>query len=198
VFRAEVPQLGSIVERLAHGRIIDLACGTGFWLPCYAGRCSSITMFDQSERMLDECRKKIVALGITDRCSLVRGDFFDYEFDRGAYDVALVGFFLSHLTEAQEPILFGALTSLLDSSGQFLILDSAWSDERARFNAKSERQERRLNDGTHFEVYKRYCSREDIAGWAKQYGLTLVMEHFGTAFCAISGRFAHGVPPSET
>jgi hypothetical protein len=86
---------------------------------------------------------------------------------------------------------------MLDSSGRFLILESAWSGERARFNAKSERQERRLNDGKRFEVYKRYCSREDIAGWARRYGLTLAVEHFGTAFCAISGRFAHGVSPSQ-
>jgi len=42
-------------------------------------------------------------------------------------------------------------------SGRFLILDSAWSTERAKFNAREERQPRRLNDGTAFEIYKRYC-----------------------------------------
>lgn len=68
-------------------------------------------------------------------------------------------------------------------------VDSAWSTERARFNAKIERQERRLNDGTRFDIYKRYCDREDISGWATHYGVTISVEHFGTAFYAVSGSF---------
>ena len=39
----------------------------------------------------------------------------------------------------------------------------AWSDARARVNTKIERQERRLNDGTRFEIYKRYFDRGDPA-----------------------------------
>jgi len=190
VFQTEAQQLGAIVERFASGRLIDLACGTGYWLPHYAERCSRVTLFDQSTRMLDECRQKIAALDIADRCSLVCGDFLDHAFDARAYDCALVGFLLSHLTEAQEPLLFGELGRMLDTSGRFLILDSAWSLERARFNAKTERQARRLNDGTSFDIYKRYAGLDDIAAWAKTYGVTTSVEHFGTAFFAVSGRFS--------
>jgi len=190
VFRIEAQQLGGIVERFASGRLIDLACGTGYWLPHYAGRCPRVTLFDQSTRMLDECRKKVAVLGIAGRCSLVCGDLFDHAFDPRAYDCALVGFLLSHLTEAQEPLLFEALERMLDSSGRFLILDSAWSPERARFNAKTERQKRHLNDGTGFDIYKRYIDLDDIGAWAKTYGVTTSVEHFGTSFFAVSGRFS--------
>ena len=189
VFQTEALLLGAIVERFAQGRIIDLACGTGYWLPHYAQRCSSITLFDQSEKMLNECRKKVLSADIIDRCAIVRGDFFDYPFSGDAYDSALVGFFLSHLTEAQEELLFTGLKKMLGASGRFLILDSAWSAERSRFNAKVERQQRRLNDGTLFEIYKRYFTQEDIADWAKKYGMNVTMEHYGTAFFAVSGRF---------
>jgi cyclopropane fatty-acyl-phospholipid synthase-like methyltransferase len=195
VFRSEASLLGAIVESSAYGRLVDLACGTAYWLPHYGARCSSITLFDQSERMLDECKKKTTTIGIADRCSIIRGDFFDYEFRPAAYDSALVGFFLSHLTEAQERLLFAALKNMLDPSGRFLILDSAWSTERARFNAKTERQERRLNDGTRFDIYKRYFDRQDISDWATKYDLIVSIEHFGTAFLAVSGRFMHGIPP---
>jgi hypothetical protein len=151
-------------------------------------------LFDQSEKMLEESRSKVDQLGIGDRCSFLQGDFFAHEFDRDAYDCALVGFFLSHLTEAQEGVLFAALKNMLDSSsGHFVILDSAWSAERARFNAKAERQERRLNDGKRFEIYKRYFDQQDLSGWAKKYGATISIEHFGTAFFALTGRFTHGI-----
>jgi ubiquinone/menaquinone biosynthesis C-methylase UbiE len=48
VFKREASLLPDVVTRFAHGRILDLACGTGHWLPHYAGRCSSITLLDQS------------------------------------------------------------------------------------------------------------------------------------------------------
>jgi ubiquinone/menaquinone biosynthesis C-methylase UbiE len=189
VFQTEIADLPAIVRRFASGRLIDLACGTGYWLGHYVERCSDITLFDQSEKMLIESRAKVDRLRIADRCLFLQGDFFDYEFDRQAYDCALLGFFLSHLTEAQEPLVFDALRSMLRPSGRFLVLDSVWSDERARFNTKVERQQRRLNDGSLFEIYKRYCDRADIARWSAQYGMAVHIEYFGRAFFAVSGRF---------
>jgi ubiquinone/menaquinone biosynthesis C-methylase UbiE len=188
-FRTEANQLAGIVERFAHGRLIDLACGTAYWLPHYARQCPSITLFDQSEKMLQECSKKVHDLGIVECCSLLQGDFFNYEFGAGAHDCALVGFFLSHLTELQERTLFDALRKMLTPSGRFLILDSAWSTQRAKFNAKVGRQQRRLKNGTPFEIYKRYCDREDIAAWANKYDAIIGIEHFETAFYAVSGSF---------
>jgi hypothetical protein len=88
---------------------------------------------------------------------------------------------------AEERIVFDALRTLLDSTGRFLILDSAWSPERAKFNSKEERQPRRLNDGTPFEIYKRYCDRDDISRWAHEHDVDLRIEHFGPAFYAVSG-----------
>ncbi len=189
VFRREASLLGGIVERVARGRLVDLACGTGHWLPLYAARCSSITLIDQAPRMLDECRKKIVALDAAERISIVQGDVLEYPFHPGSFDTALVGFLVSHLDDEQERGLFERLRTVLASGGRFLILDSAWSPERARFNAKVERQERRLNNGTRFEIYKRYVDRQDIAGWAEKYGVLISVEHFGTAFVAVSGCF---------
>jgi len=119
------------------------------------------TLFDQSDRMLTESRAKA---------------------DRA-------GFFLSHLTEDHERVLFDAFRIMLNACGRFLILDSAWSQERARYNTKEECQSRRLNDGTAFEIYKRYCDRDDISRWVREYRVTLRVEHFGSAFYAVSGAF---------
>jgi hypothetical protein len=79
---------------------------------------------------------------------------------------------------------------MLDTDGRFLIFDSAWSLERARFNAKVERQQRRLKDGNAFEIFKRYIDRQDIDEWNTKYGVTTAIEHFGTAFVAVSGQFS--------
>jgi demethylmenaquinone methyltransferase/2-methoxy-6-polyprenyl-1,4-benzoquinol methylase len=188
VFRREASVLAGIVERVSRGRMLDVACGTGYWLPYYARHCSRITLIDQAPRMLDECRKKVADLAVSDHISIVEDDVLEHAFDQRAYDSVLVGFLISHLTEEQEATLFDRLRSVLDAGGQFLIFDSAWSPERARINTKIERQERRLRDGSRFEIYKRYLDRQDIAAWETQYGVVTRLEHFGTAFLAVSGR----------
>jgi ubiquinone/menaquinone biosynthesis C-methylase UbiE len=189
VFHHEAVLLTGVVERFARGRLVDLACGTGFWLQHYAARCSSVTLIDQSSRMLDMCRTKVAALDVGHRVSIVQSDVFEHTFDQRAFDSALIGFLISHLTEDQERLLFARLRTMLDSGGRFLILDSAYSPERARFNAKIERQQRRLNDGTQFEIYKRYIDRQDIVRWSESHDAALSIEHVGTAFVAVSGRF---------
>ena len=148
-----------------------------------------MTLIDQSPRMLDECRTKIAALDATRAVSIVQADVFEYPFDQHAYDSAFVGFLISHVTDEQEQLLFERLRAMLAAGGGFLIFDSVWSPQRARFNAKVERQERRLNDGSHFEVYKRYLDRDDCARWVEQYGVSVSIEHDGTAFVAVAGRF---------
>jgi hypothetical protein len=92
-------------------------------------------------------------------------------------------------TEPDEAVLFETVRRLLRPSGRFLILDSAWTELRAKFNQKVERQARNLNDGTPFEIYKRYFDRQDISGWEKKYNVVMPIEHFGTAFFVVSGNF---------
>lgn len=188
VFRREASLLPAIVERCASGRLIDLACGPGFWFPHYAPRCPAITLVDQSPRMLDECRRRIAASGALSRTDLVLADVFEYPIRPRAFDTVLVGFLISHLDEAEEEQLFARMREMLDAGGRFLILDSAWTPERARYNAKVERQQRKVNDGRSFDIYKRYIDRQDIAGWTAKHGVTISIEHFGTAFLAVSGQ----------
>ena len=189
VFTTEIAVLEGVVRGFGCGHLLDVACGTGYWLPRYIGNCSRVTLFDQSERMLVECELKVRRLGIRDRCSLVRGDVFSHEFAPRAYDCALVGFLLSHVSKEQEQLVMQTLRETLRPGGSFLILESAWTELRARFNQKTERQSRRLNDGTEFTIYKRYISREDIGAWQRNYGVTTTIEHFGEALCAVSAAF---------
>src|SRR5262245_16685019 len=189
VFRREASVLAGIVERFARGRMVDLACGTGYWLPFYAARCSSVTLIDQAPRMLDQCRTKMATPGAPGQMTIVQGDVFEHRFGPRTFDSALIGFLISHLSDDEERRLFEHLTVMLDTDGRFLIFDSAWSLERARSNGEVERQQRRLNDGSAFEIFKRYIDRQDIDAWTTKHGVTTTIEHSGTAFVAVSGQF---------
>ena len=64
--------------------------------------------------MLAECRKKIATLGAPERVAIVQGDVLEHPFTTGAFDSALIGFLISHVTEEQEATLRRVLGLLVE------------------------------------------------------------------------------------
>ncbi len=79
------------------GHLIDIGCGTGFWLPYYEGNCTQVTLVDQSGRMLSVCRKRADDLRVQGKCRFIHGDFFTLMLGNHPFDSAITGFFLNHL-----------------------------------------------------------------------------------------------------
>jgi ubiquinone/menaquinone biosynthesis C-methylase UbiE len=190
LYTFEVQVLSKIVRKICNaGAVLDIGCGTAFWLPQYGTQCDRIVLLDQSESMLREAEAKITDLKIEHRSTTVLGDFFSHDFKGDAFDIALIGFVLSHLDHEGENQFFGKLRAITKPHGRFLFLDSVWSTRRAKSRAKRGVQERRLNDGRSFRIYKKYFSVADIRIMEARYDFSANIEHFGEVFLAVSGSF---------
>jgi len=77
VYMEETKTLQRIVNRMCRGKLLDIPCGTAFWLTSYAEKCSSVHLFDQSDNMLDQAKLKALQAGIADRCSYFVGDLLE-------------------------------------------------------------------------------------------------------------------------
>lgn len=159
VYLKDVCKTSEMVSGFGKGHLIDIACGPGFWLPNYARNCSKITLLDQSERMLKECTKRIKKLGLVNLTNLIQGDFFVVKLEISTFDSALIGFLLSHFTSKQEEGFFLKLKKILKPNGLLMFIDSAWNNERQKYRKKEGVQERVLNDGRIFKIYKRYFDK---------------------------------------
>jgi ubiquinone/menaquinone biosynthesis C-methylase UbiE len=183
VYQKDVATVSTMVSDFGKGHLIDIACGAGFWLPYYAWNCSQITFLDQSEKMLSKCKERVETLGLTTLSNFVQGDFLDVKLELAQYDCALVGFFLSHLASEQEKAFFGRL-EILKPNPQLMVIDSAWNKRRQRYRAKEGIQERVLNDGQVFKIYKRYFEEADVEGMFERYGFAVVSCYVGEALIA--------------
>ena len=67
----------------AHGKILDVACGTGLNFPMFSATIE-ITAIDLSSRMLEIAQQKAAALHLNVKCKVM--DAQRLEFDDGSFD----------------------------------------------------------------------------------------------------------------
>lgn len=134
------------VASLAPARTLDVACGTGFLTQHLTGE---ITGLDQSERMLAIARDRMPT------ARFVQGDATHLPFEDGSFDRVFTAHFYGHLET-------GAREAFLAEAGrvapELVVVDSAVRPDHER----EEWQERVLNDGSRFQVYKRYFEAEEL------------------------------------
>ncbi|MDP4094041.1 MAG: MerR family transcriptional regulator [Bacillota bacterium] len=185
----DIEKIGKFMENFGKGSIIDIACGSGYWLKYYYDKCSNFTFLDQSLQMLKVCRQTIEEHNISDISRLIAGDILEYSFADGEkFDSAVVGFLLGHFTETQDKVFFEKLKSILRPGSEILFIDSTWTKERAKNQNKEDITERYLKDGRSFKIYKRYFDKEDLQTLLSKYGISVTASFFGSTFTAVIGK----------
>ena len=128
------------LEALAPVRTLDVACGTGFLTQHLQGE---ITGLDQSPSMLELARAKVP------RGRFVQGDALELPFPDDSFERVLTSFFYGHLEEDDRQAFLGEARRV---AGELVVVDSALHEGVQPV----EWQERLLNDGSRWQVYKRY------------------------------------------
>ena len=126
---------------------LDVACGTGYLTRYLPGR---ITCLDQSPAMLEVASTRVPA------ARLVQSDALPLPFTDGSFGRVFTSHFYGHLEEDDR------LTFLAEArrvAPELVIVDAALREDVEPF----EWQERVLNDGTRWQVFKRYFEPDALA-----------------------------------
>lgn len=188
LYKKDSNKISNIISSFGKGHIIDIGCGTGYWLPFYANNCREITLVDASERMISECKRRSDKNGFSDKCHYVKGDFFDLDFQDHLFDSVVVGFFLSHLTKEMTNIFLKKVKQITAPNTQIFIIDALWNKLRQQYRKKESSQERFLNDGRKFLIYKKYFTKTDIHNMLKKSSLQLISFFRGNVFFAATAQ----------
>jgi ubiquinone/menaquinone biosynthesis C-methylase UbiE len=183
-YPADTAALRDVVAQACTGTLLDIPCGTAFWLPAYASRVERAVLLDQSHGMLARARARAAELGIESKCEFVRGDALSQNWDAESFDSLLVAFFLSHTDETDEEAFFSRARRGLKRSGRLIILDSSWNVQRSHSAPREAVIERSSTDGRRFNVYKRYFDAPDISRMAERHGFRASVLYTGRAFIA--------------
>lgn len=144
---AELERLFSVIGALGPGRTVDVACGTGFLTRHLRG---DVVAIDQSPRMLEEAHRQAPS------ATIVQGDAFALPCVDHAFDRVFTAHFYGHL-EPPERERF--LAEARRVANELVVVDAS----RKHSGIDEHMSTRVLNDGSTWEVYKRYFTGAGLA-----------------------------------
>jgi SAM-dependent methyltransferase len=153
-------------KALAKRRVPEIACGTGFWASVAAQVGESVLAVDISEEMLAIARRKELPRG---KERFVAQDAYSLDSLDGAFDAALVNFWLSHVPKSRLQEFTAGLHQKLDPRAVVFMADNVYVPEVGgelvtRTECEDSFKLRELSDGSRHEVIKNYYSEGQLRG----------------------------------
>jgi demethylmenaquinone methyltransferase/2-methoxy-6-polyprenyl-1,4-benzoquinol methylase len=141
------------------GSVLEIACGTGLWTEALAKTADTVTAIDAAPEVVEIARRRV-------RSANVRFEVADvFSWHPGAcFDVIFFSAWLSHVPTSRFDQFWESLRGLLAKDGRVLFIDEH-VDERekeAYVEGREEIVERRLRDGSTFQVVKNFVDPESL------------------------------------
>jgi len=143
----EAAALTRTLGALPPARTLDVACGTGFLTRHLRGK---ITALDQSASMLELARAKVP------EGRFVQGDALELPFPDNSFERVMTSFFYGHLQKNDRAAFLGEARRV---ASELVVVDSRLHDEAEPVGW----EERVLNDGSRWQVYKRFFEPDALA-----------------------------------
>ena len=145
-------------------RVLEIACGTGYWTPLIAAQAESVLAIDFNEETLEIARSKAYP---GRNVSFQQGDAYALPRFPRRFSGCFAGFWWSHIPLGRIDGFLNQLTRALEPGATLLFHDNRYvegnSTPLSRKDAEGNTyQTRRLRDGSSHEVLKNYPTRQEL------------------------------------
>ncbi len=168
--------LGRLKELLppifANLRVLEIACGTGYWTQFLVREAGSIVAVDANSETLEVAAEKTWPSG---RVSLKVADAYSLPDDLGMFDAAFAGFWWSHVAVRDRSRFLNSLDRRLVPGAKVLFLDNRFVEGNSTpvlppDDEGNTYQRRRLDDGSEHVILKNFPSASELAADTSAYG----------------------------
>jgi len=126
------PDIVTVVKPARARRLLDVGGGSGSYTLAFldAQPALKATLFDKPE-VIEMARARVEAAGMTDRVTLVPGDFYKDELPTG-HDLALLSAIIHQNSPAENEALYCKIHRALDAGGRIVIRDHVMSPDHTQ------------------------------------------------------------------
>jgi SAM-dependent methyltransferase len=169
-------------ETLRAHRVLEIACGTGYWTAQLAQSAQSVLGTDLNPEMIELAKAKSLP---ADKVEFALADAFDLPTD-GQFSACFAGFWWSHVRRQDQGGFLEQLRTKLGKDTLLVMIDNAYVEGSSTVIARTDPegntyQLRALPDGARFEVLKNFPTdsalRKKMAGAVKDIRITR-LEHY--------------------
>ena len=164
--QADLRRLETLLpEMLAGRRVLELACGTGYWTQFLARTAENIVAVDASPETLALAAAKALP---PERVELRVADAYDLPQELGLFDGAFAGFWWSHVPLRDQARFLASLDRRLLPGSRVALLDNRYvegsSTPISRRDADGNTYQRRLlEDGSEHVVLKNFPTWQELS-----------------------------------
>jgi ubiquinone/menaquinone biosynthesis C-methylase UbiE len=153
-----------LADLFRRARVLEVACGTGYWTTVIASAAESVTATDVAEEPMNVARAKAYP---KKNVSFVEADAYVLPQSLGSFDAAFAGFWWSHVPRQRIAEFTASLHARLQPGARVLLLDNLYvegnSSPISEVDAQGNTyQLRTLADGSAFRVMKNFPSRDEL------------------------------------
>jgi len=170
--QADLRTLEARIRKMFTGRkVLELACGTGYWTDIFAAQAAQVTALDMNEEVLEIARSKKNA----GKVRFLRGSAYEIPDLGRVHDALLAGHWWSHvpldrldafLESATRAVAPGALMAFFDNR----YVDGSSTPVSRRDAQGNSYQARTLDDGSAHEVLKNFPGEGELIRCASRHG----------------------------
>ena len=160
--------LAALRQRLrglfAGRKVLELACGTGYWTEVIAPGATQVTAIDVNEEVLQIARGKRYP---ENRVTFMQGDCYAPPDSGRSHDALFAGFWWSHVPLGRMDDFLAAATRSVAPGALIAFLDNRYVEgSSTAFSRRDEDgnsyQLRRLDDGSMHEVLKNFPAESEL------------------------------------
>jgi demethylmenaquinone methyltransferase/2-methoxy-6-polyprenyl-1,4-benzoquinol methylase len=161
----DLAALRELVGRSFPGlRVLEVACGTGYWTQCIAEAAKAIVATDLADEPMRIARAKAFPRG---NVEFVAADAYALAGALGRFDAAFAGFWWSHVPRERIEEFLASLHGRLEPGARVVLLDNNYvegnSTPLAEVDAAGNTyQLRQLGDGSRIRVLKNFVTEEGL------------------------------------
>ena len=153
-----------IPERMRDRRVLEIACGTGYWTTLIASAAASVVATDAGEEPMAIARTKPYPAG---RVRFALADAYALDPSLGRFDAALAIFWWSHIPLSRIADFLPSLHARLEPAARIVLMDNLYVDGSSTPVAERDAegntyQLRPLADGSENRVLKNFPTEQDL------------------------------------